>query len=142
MPICSAALKRSPAWSRAPQATVGEPRAQDEGRLGEVAPTKLSGDARAGQRHSRKRARRSELQADARTPIHSEHRASATQAPLNRNSVLLGKTTMKVLKLLAVFAAGLALALAGCGSDDGSGGGGAGTTTNGTTTEDDGYSRY
>jgi hypothetical protein len=48
---------------------------------------------------------------------------------------------MKVLKLLAVFAAGLALALAGCGSDDG-GGGGAGTTTNGTTTEDDGYSRY
>jgi hypothetical protein len=47
---------------------------------------------------------------------------------------------MKVLKLLAVFAAGLALALAGCGSDDGSGG--AGTTTNGTTTEDDGYSRY
>ena len=49
---------------------------------------------------------------------------------------------MKVLKLLAVFAAGLALALGGCGSDDGSGGGGAGTTTNGTTTEDDGYSRY
>jgi hypothetical protein len=49
---------------------------------------------------------------------------------------------MKVLKLLAVFATGLALALAGCGSDDGSGGGGAGTITNGTTTEDDGYSRY
>ena len=49
---------------------------------------------------------------------------------------------MKVLKLLAVFAAGLALALAGCGWDDGSGDGGAGTTTNGTTTEDDGYSRY
>ncbi len=49
---------------------------------------------------------------------------------------------MKVLKIFAVFAAGLALALAGCGSDDGSGGGGAGTTTNGTTTEDDGYSRY
>jgi hypothetical protein len=49
---------------------------------------------------------------------------------------------MKVLKMLAVFAAGLALALAGCGSDDGSGGGGAGTTTNGTMTEDDGYSRY
>lgn len=49
---------------------------------------------------------------------------------------------MKVLKLFAVFAAGLALALAGCGSDDGGGGGGAGTTTNGTMTEDDGYSRY
>ena len=49
---------------------------------------------------------------------------------------------MKVLRLLAVFAAGLALALVGCGSNDGSGGGGAGTTTNGTTTEDDGYSRY
>jgi hypothetical protein len=49
---------------------------------------------------------------------------------------------MKVLKLLAVFAAGLALALAGRGSDEGSGGGGGGTTTNGTTTEDDGYSRY
>jgi hypothetical protein len=49
---------------------------------------------------------------------------------------------MRVLKLLAVFAAGVALALAGCGSDDGSGGGGAGTTTNGTMTEDDGYSRY
>jgi hypothetical protein len=49
---------------------------------------------------------------------------------------------MRVLKLLAVFAAGLALALAGCGSDDGSGGGGGGATTNGTTTEDDGYSRY
>ncbi len=48
---------------------------------------------------------------------------------------------MKVLKLLAVFAAGLALALSGCGSDDDGGGGGAGTT-NGTTTEDDGYSRY
>jgi hypothetical protein len=47
---------------------------------------------------------------------------------------------MKVLRLLAVFAAGLALALAGCGSDDG--GGGAGTTTNGTMTEDDGYDRY
>ena len=44
--------------------------------------------------------------------------------------------------VLQLFAAGLALALAGCGSDDGSGGGGAGTTTNGTTTEDDGYSRY
>ena len=49
---------------------------------------------------------------------------------------------MKVLNLLAVFAAGVALALAGCGSDDGSGGGGAGTTTNRTTTEDDGYSHY
>jgi hypothetical protein len=49
---------------------------------------------------------------------------------------------MRVVKLLAVVVAGLALALSGCGSDDGSGGGGAGTTTNGTTTEDDGYSRY
>ena len=49
---------------------------------------------------------------------------------------------MRVVKLLAVFAAGLALALSGCGSDEGSGGGGGGTTTNGTTTEDDGYSRY
>ncbi|HEV2902673.1 MAG TPA: hypothetical protein VGW30_05375 [Gaiellaceae bacterium] len=49
---------------------------------------------------------------------------------------------MRVVKLLAIFAAGLALALAGCGSDDGSGGGGGGTTTNGTTTEEDGYSRY
>jgi hypothetical protein len=49
---------------------------------------------------------------------------------------------MRVVNLLAVFAAGLALALSGCGSDDGSGGGGGGTTTSGTTTEDDGYSRY
>jgi hypothetical protein len=49
---------------------------------------------------------------------------------------------MRVVKLLAVFAAGLALALSGCGSDEDSGGGGAGTTTNGSTTEDDGYSRY
>jgi hypothetical protein len=49
---------------------------------------------------------------------------------------------MKVLKLLAVFAAGLALALVGCGSDDGSGGGGGGTTTNDTATENDGYDRY
>ncbi len=48
---------------------------------------------------------------------------------------------MRIVKLLAVFAAGLALALSGCGSDDDNGGGGAGTT-NGTTTEDDGYSRY
>ena len=48
---------------------------------------------------------------------------------------------MRILKLLAVFAAGLTLALSGCGSDDDNGGGGAGTT-NGTTTEDDGYSRY
>jgi hypothetical protein len=48
---------------------------------------------------------------------------------------------MRVVKLLAVLAAGVALALSGCGSDDGSGGGG-GATTNGTTTEDDGYSRY
>ena len=49
---------------------------------------------------------------------------------------------MRVVKLVAVFVAGLALALSGCGSDGGSGGGGGGTTTNGTTTEDDGYSRY
>lgn len=48
---------------------------------------------------------------------------------------------MRMRKLLAVFAAGLVLALAGCGSDDGSGGGGGGTTTN-RTTEEDGYSRY
>jgi hypothetical protein len=47
----------------------------------------------------------------------------------------------KLLGLLAIFAAGLALALGGCGSDD-NGGGGGGTTTNPTTTEDDGYSRY
>jgi hypothetical protein len=42
--------------------------------------------------------------------------------------------------LLAVFAAGLALALGGCGSDDGNddGGGGAGTDQQ-TTTENDGY---
>jgi hypothetical protein len=48
----------------------------------------------------------------------------------------------KTLTLLAVFAAGLALALGGCGSDedDGGGGGGAGTTTNeSTTTNDDPY---
>ena len=44
--------------------------------------------------------------------------------------------------LLAVFAAGLALALGGCGSDDGNDGGGdggAGTDTQQTTTENDGY---
>jgi hypothetical protein len=48
----------------------------------------------------------------------------------------------KTLTLLAVFAAGLALALGGCGSDEdnGGGGGGAGTTTNeSTTTNDDPY---
>jgi hypothetical protein len=49
------------------------------------------------------------------------------------------KQTMKLLRLLAIFAAGLALALGGCGSDDNGGGGGG--TTNGTTTEEDGYSR-
>jgi hypothetical protein len=49
---------------------------------------------------------------------------------------------MRVAKLLAVFVAGLALTLSGCGSDEGSGGGGGGTRTNGTTTEDDGYNRY
>jgi hypothetical protein len=46
----------------------------------------------------------------------------------------------KALGLLAVFAVGLGLALGGCGSGDGGGGGGG--TTGGTTTEDDGYSRY
>jgi hypothetical protein len=47
----------------------------------------------------------------------------------------------KTLTLLAVFAAGLALAVGGCGSDeDNGGGGGAGTTTNeSTTTNDDPY---
>jgi hypothetical protein len=49
----------------------------------------------------------------------------------------------KALGLLAVLAAGLALALGGCGSDDGNGGGGGGTTgETATTEEDDGYSRY
>ena len=48
----------------------------------------------------------------------------------------------KLLGLLAVFAAGLALALGGCGSDDNGGGDGGGETTNPTTTQDDGYSRY
>jgi hypothetical protein len=46
----------------------------------------------------------------------------------------------KTLTLLALFAAGLALALGGCGSDDdngGGGGGGAGTTTNESTTTND-----
>lgn len=48
----------------------------------------------------------------------------------------------RVLSLLAVFAAGLALALGGCGSDnDQGGGGGGGTTTESTTTDDDGYGR-
>jgi hypothetical protein len=41
----------------------------------------------------------------------------------------------RALGLLAVFAAGLALALGGCGSDDGNGGGGG--TTGGTATEED-----
>jgi hypothetical protein len=49
----------------------------------------------------------------------------------------------KTLTLLALFAAGVALALGGCGSEDdngGGGGGGAGTTTNeSTTTNDDPY---
>jgi hypothetical protein len=41
----------------------------------------------------------------------------------------------KTLTLLAVFAAGLALAVGGCGEDDGNGGeGGGGATTNGSTT--------
>jgi hypothetical protein len=47
---------------------------------------------------------------------------------------------MKLLRLMAIFAAGVSLAMGGCGSDDNGGGGGGGTTT-GTTTEDDGYSR-
>jgi hypothetical protein len=47
----------------------------------------------------------------------------------------------KALGLLAVLAAGLTLAFAGCGSDDGNGGGG-GTTGGTTTEEEDGYSRY
>jgi hypothetical protein len=42
----------------------------------------------------------------------------------------------KTLTLLALFAAGLALALGGCGSEDDNGGGGAGTTTNETTTNE------
>lgn len=48
----------------------------------------------------------------------------------------------KTLTLLALFAAGLALAVGGCGSEDGNGGGGegGGTTTNeSTTTNDDPY---
>ena len=48
----------------------------------------------------------------------------------------------KTLSLLAVFAAGLAVALGGCGEDEGNGGGsgGGGTTTNeSTTTNDDPY---
>jgi hypothetical protein len=50
--------------------------------------------------------------------------------------------TKKLLGLLAVFAAGLALALGGCGEDDGNGGGGGGggpTTNESTTTNDDPY---
>jgi hypothetical protein len=48
---------------------------------------------------------------------------------------LLRKTAL----LAAVFVAGLALALSGCGSDDDGGGGGGGTTTEQTTTDDNGY---
>jgi hypothetical protein len=51
--------------------------------------------------------------------------------------------TKKTLTLLAMFAAGLALAVGGCGEDEGNGGGGSGgggTTTNeSTTTSDDPY---
>jgi hypothetical protein len=47
---------------------------------------------------------------------------------------LLRKTAF----LAAVFVAGLALALGGCGSDD-DGGGGGGPTTEQTTTDDNGY---
>ena len=39
----------------------------------------------------------------------------------------------RTLLLLAIFAAGLALALGGCGSDDDKGGGGGGGTTTGQT---------
>ena len=45
----------------------------------------------------------------------------------------------KTLSLLAVLAAGLALALGGCGSDDDDGNPGRGT---GGTTTSDGYNRY
>lgn len=45
----------------------------------------------------------------------------------------------KTLSLLAVLAAGLALALGGCGSDDDGGNPGSGT---GGTTTSDGYNRY
>ena len=48
---------------------------------------------------------------------------------------------MTLFRLLAILAAGLALALGGCGSDENDGGGGGGATTESTTTEDDGYSR-
>jgi hypothetical protein len=47
----------------------------------------------------------------------------------------------RALGFLAIFAAGAALALGGCGSNDGNGGGGGGTTGGTTTEEDDGYSR-
>ena len=43
----------------------------------------------------------------------------------------------KAALLAAIFGAGLALALGGCGSDDNGGGGGGGTTEQ--TTTDDGY---
>ncbi|MDP9491651.1 MAG: hypothetical protein M3P42_05550 [Actinomycetota bacterium] len=48
----------------------------------------------------------------------------------------------RALGLLAIFAAGVALALGGCGSNGGNGGGGGGTTGGTTTEEEDGYSRY
>src|SRR5829696_5028468 len=92
MPICSAALKRSPAWSRAPQATVGEPRAQDEGRLGEVTPTKLSGDARPDQRHSRSGHAVQSFKPTLGLQFIRSTERWRLQAPLNPNSVLLGKT--------------------------------------------------
>lgn len=43
----------------------------------------------------------------------------------------------KAALLAAIFAAGLALALGGCGDDNNGGGGG--TTTEQTTTDEDGY---
>jgi hypothetical protein len=46
----------------------------------------------------------------------------------------------KAALLAAIFGAGLALALGGCGEDNGGGGGGTtGDTTEQTTTDDDGY---
>jgi hypothetical protein len=48
----------------------------------------------------------------------------------------------KAALLAAMFGAGLALALGGCGDDDGGGGGGGttrDTTTERATTDDDGY---
>ena len=119
----------------------GGTRAQDESRLDEVAPAKVSGAGRPSRRHSR-----SSRAAQASKPTLGlssfEYPSVGSFAPLNPNSVLRGKTDDEGAETARVLAAGLALALAGCDSDDGSGGGGAGTTANGTTTEDDGHNRY